>query len=309
MDPLGGSELQEALITNKLDRDLLKNKNLILSVCEPALLKKDKINIVWQQLSYDQTHVQNMRDRKFVDEVDWFVYNSHWCFNEFRKRFRIPEYKSKVIRNCIEPFPHNIKKNNKQLNLVYTSTPWRGLAVLIRVIEELNTMREDFHVDIFSSTKIYGDNFAKKIKNQYDILFDKCKELPNVTYHGYASNDKVRDTLAKSHIFAYPCIFEETSCIAAIEALAAGCKVVTTNYGALPETCGGFARYVEFEPNAGRLIESYTQALNQEMNKFGGEQNQQMLLDQINHYNTTWSVNQRIKEWEAFLDGADANTA
>ena len=45
------------------------------------------------------------------------------------------------------------------------------------------------------------------------------------------------------------------------------------------------------------------------MNKFGGEQNQQMLLDQINHYNTTWSVNQRIKEWEAFLDGADANTA
>ena len=70
MEPLGGSELQERLIHNNINRELLENKNLILSICDPKLLKKDKINIVWQQLSYDQANVQMMRDRKFVDDVD-----------------------------------------------------------------------------------------------------------------------------------------------------------------------------------------------------------------------------------------------
>lgn len=309
MEPLGGSELQEALINRNLKDNLLNNKKLILSICNPELLDKDKINILWQQLSYDQTNVQGMKDRKFVDEVDWFVYNSHWSFNEFRKRFRIPEYKSKVIRNCIDPFPENIKKPNDKIKLIYTSTPWRGLAVLIRAVEKLNLERDDFEVDIYSSTQIYGDTFEKNSGTMYDVLFNKCKEIPNINYMGYGTNDEVREALIKAHIFAYPCVFEETSCIAAIEALGAGTRVVTTNYGALPETCGGFARYIEFEPNAQRLIDSYTEALNTEMNRFFLDETQDQLFNQINHYNTAWSVDQRIKEWEDFLGKADANTA
>ena len=111
-----------------------------------------------------------------------------------------------------------------------------------------------------------------------------------------------------AHIFAYPSVFEETSCIAAIEALAAGCRVVTTNYGALPETCGSFARYVEFESDAGRLIESYAAALNDEMENFHSYETQHDLELQINHYNTRWSVIQRIQQWEAFLGQADTNS-
>lgn len=307
MEPLGGSELQERLIHNNINRELLENKNLILSICDPKLLKKDKINIVWQQLSYDQGNVQMMRDRKFVDDVDWFVYNSHWSFTEFRKHFRIPEYKSKVIKNCIEPFPNEIKKPNDNIKLIYTSTPWRGLAILVRAIEELNLKRDDFEVDIYSSTKIYGDEFAKQQKNQYDVLFDKCREIPNINYKGYAPNDEVREALMKSHIFAYPCIFEETSCLSAIEAMAAGCKVVTTNYGVLPETCGEFATYIEFEPNVQRLITNYADTLNKVMNQMGSDETQDDLLTQINHINKAWSVKYRIKEWEAFLADASPN--
>ena len=33
-------------------------------------------------------------------------------------------------------------------------------------------------------------------------------------------------------MFVYPCIFEETSCVSALEALASGVHVITNNFGA-----------------------------------------------------------------------------
>ena len=306
--PMGGTELQSKLIYSRLNPKLLKNKNIILSTCDPKRLKKDEINIIWQQLSYDQQNVQRMKDRKFVDDVDWFVFNSHWSFNEFRRRFNCPEYKSRVIQNCVAPFPFKIKKPKDKLKLIYTSTPWRGLAVLVRAVERLNETRKDFEVDVYSSTEIYGEGFAETMGTKFEAVFAKCREIPNINFKGYAPNDQIRGALMNAHIFAYPSVFEETSCIAAIEALAAGCRVVTTNYGALPETCGSFARYVEFETDAGRLIENYAAALDDEMNKIYSTETKHDLDLQINHYNTRWSVIQRIKQWEAFLGQADANS-
>jgi len=308
MAPLGGSELQWNALFSKLPSELLKNKNIIKSICDPKTLVKDKINILWEQLSYDQPNVQALRDRKYVDDLDWIIFNSHWSYNQFRLRFKIPEYKTRVLQNFIHPFPHPLKKDNSKIKLIYTSTPWRGLAILMRTVEMLNEKRNDFEVDIYSSTLVYGSNFDELNKKKYQSLFDKCIEIPNINYKGYATNEEVRQALMKSHILAYPCIFEETSCLAAIEAMAAGCKVVTTNYGALPETCGRFARYICFEPHVQRLIDSYVEVLSEEMDNIFSEKTLESLQCQVTHYNTEWSIETRLKEWEAFLAGADTNT-
>jgi len=306
--PLGGSELQWNALFSRFPSELLKNKNIIKSICDPRLLVKDKINVLWEQLSYDQPNVQNLKDRKYVDQLDWIIFNSHWSYNQFRLRFQIPEYKTRVIQNFTHPFPLHLKKDNSKIKLIYTSTPWRGLAILMRTVEMLNEKRKDFEVDIYSSTLLYGSNFDELNKKKYQSLFDKCREIPNINYKGLVSNEEVKQALMKSHILAYPCIFEETSCLAAIEAMAAGCKVVTTNYGALPETCGRFARYICFEPHAQRMIDSYTEVLNEEMDNIFTEKTRESLHLQVNHYNTEWSIETRLKEWEAFLEQADTNS-
>lgn len=302
MNPKGGTEILKEQLIAQLPEESLDGINLIGSICHPSLVKEDKINILWQHLSYDQPNVRLMQDRKFVDSIDYFIYVSHWQYNKFREIYKIPEYKSFVIKNATHTFDTVEKQKDNKIKLLYTSTPWRGLAVLIKSIEILNKTREDFEVDIYSSTKIYGSKFDENEKDKFEALFDKCKNTPNVNYLGYADNDSVRAAVQKAHIYAYPSIFEETSCLAVIEAMSAGCHVVTTNYGALPETCGEFATMIEFDSSGQNLIERYAETLNSVIDNYKNNLYKDDLEMQIKYYNKNYSWETRIQEWKNFLN-------
>jgi len=302
MKPKGGTEIQKEQLVEQLDKHELEGINLITSICHPSLLKQDEINIIWQQLSYDQPNVQLMADRRFVDQIPFFVYNSHWCFNQFREKFKIPEYKSFVIKNAVHPFKDvkPYQKGNK-IKLIYTSTPWRGLSILLLALQYLNKQRDDFECDIYSSTSIYGKAFEEQTKDQFEPLFEKCRNTKNVNYQGYATNDEVRQALIQADILAYPSIFEETSCIAVIEAMMARCKVVTTNYGALTETGTDFADMIEFEPNFQMLAQRFAVKLNAVMNQYQKGELEDDLDLQVQYYNKHYSWQTRINEWRNFL--------
>lgn len=303
MDPKGGTEILKEQLIAQLEPGSIDGINLIGSICHPSLIKKDQVNVVWQHLSYDQPNVQFMRDRKFVDSVDFFVYNSHWCFNRFRDHFKIPEYKSFVIKNNTFSYKEPIvKKMDGRLKIIYTPTPWRGLEILVRCVEKLNKIRDDFTVDVYSSTKIYGSEFKTSEDDKFEKLYELCRNTKNMNYIGYAPNEEVREALKSSHIFAYPSIFEETSCIAAIEAMMAGCHTVTTNFGALPETCGDFATMIEFNQNGLQLIDSYTSALNTVMDNYKNNVYKEDLELQVKFYKKYYSWETRIEEWKNFFN-------
>ena len=309
MNPRGGTEILKEQLIAQLEPGSIDGINLIGSICHPSLVEKNKTNVLWQHLSYDQPNVQYMRDRKFVDSIDYFIYVSHWQYNKFREHFQIPEYKSFIIKNATHPFEVIPKPTlntipQTKIKLLYSSTPWRGLAVLIKSIELLNKTRDDFEIDIYSSTKIYGSQFEENEKGKFDTLFDKCKNTPNVNYHGYASNEDIRKQLLSTHIYAYPSIFEETSCLAVIEAMSAGCLVVTTNYGALPETCGEFSTMIEFDSSGQNLIERYADTLNSVIDNYKNGLYKEDLEMQIKYYNKYYSWETRIKEWINFLNYA-----
>jgi glycosyltransferase involved in cell wall biosynthesis len=191
-----------------------------------------------------------------------------------------------------------------KIKLLYSSTPWRGLAILIKAIDILNKTRDDFELDIYSSTRIYGDMFEQSEKGKFDTLFDKCKNTANVNFRGYGLNEQVRQALQDTHIYVYPSIFEETSCLAVIEAMSAGCHVVTTNYGALPETCGEFATMIEFDSSVSNLIERYADTLNSVLDNYKNNLYKEDLELQIKYYEKYYSWNTRIEEWKNFLNYA-----
>ena len=295
MQPKGGSELAYQALLKNVGSDWVKDVNLILSVCNPALLDTTRKNVVWQQLSYDQQNVALMRDKSFVDKVDCFVYVSNWQYEKFRNIYNIPEYKSVVIKNATEPFVYTQRSQGK-MKLIYTSAPNRGLDVLLDAFEVLN--RDDVELDIYSSTIIYGSDYSKQVDHVFKPLFDRASNMKNVNYKGYGENSVVREALQQSHIFAYPSTFEETSCMAAIEAGSAGCKLITTNYGALYETGSEYATMVPFNSNRSMLVRSYAKALNQAINNYRKQENLDLLQKQSDYFNTFYNWQVRTSQWK-----------
>ena len=74
MNPRGGTEILKEQLIAQLEPGSIDGINLIGSICHPSLVEKNKTNVLWQHLSYDQPNVQYMRDRKFVDSIDYFIY-------------------------------------------------------------------------------------------------------------------------------------------------------------------------------------------------------------------------------------------
>jgi glycosyltransferase involved in cell wall biosynthesis len=103
------------------------------------------------------------------------------------------------------------------------------------------------------------------------------------------------------HIFSFPSIWPETSCISAIESMAAGCQVVSTNLGALYETCSPFGTLVSFDKNLENLEKKYKKTLIESIENYWSEENQKKLKLQRETFNLTYSWNVRSKEWINFL--------
>ena len=117
-------------------------------------------------------------------------------------------------------------------------------------------------------------------------------------------NKKVIELLKKSHIYAYPSIWPETSCISAIESMGAGCEIVTTNLGALYETCAPFGILVNFDHNLKNLENKYLKTLEKSIKNFWSKENQEKLNLQQQIVNKNYSWDARSAEWKNFFDEA-----
>ena len=300
-DSFGGSESQLRLLLKYLPDESFKDINLILNNTNYDLLEKDKINVLWMHHFVNQKEAENLRSKDFINKLDWIVYNSNWNREQHIKYFRIPQNKSVVIRNAIEKIDF-VEKPLDKISLIYHTTPWRGLKILLKVFKNLNL--ENVELNVCSSTIIYGEKFDSVLGKSYEGLFNECKNTKNVNYFGFLKNEQIIEQLKKMHIFAHPSIWPETSCIAAIESLAAGCEVVTTNLGALNETCSPFGKIINFEKKIEDLEIKYSEALLDSIKNFWSEKTQKKLKLQRETINSTYSWDKRSTEWKSFFDEA-----
>ena len=123
----------------------------------------------------------------------------------------------------------------QRFKLLYTSRPERGLETLVQpggVMERLAAAGSRAHLYVCSY-----DNKTAPMANYYGWLDARCDELPNVTRLGSLTKSELADVMRQCDLLAYPTTFNETSCITAMEAMAAGLPMLSSACGALLETC------------------------------------------------------------------------
>jgi len=303
-NPRGGTELQLEYLHKYVDKQLLDQVQITTSVPEKIPLHPTKLNILWQKNSYDQPNLapwfQNKDNHK---KYDWYVFNSHWNYEKFRMMFDIPTDKSLVIKNGIDNIkPRNLDEKIDKIKLIFHPTPWRGLNVMLAAMQYINNPK--IELDVYSSTEVYGKGFYEANDKQYQELYDQAKALPNVNYIGYQPNEYIKENLHKYHMFAYPSIWEETFCISALEAMAAGCYLITTDYGALYETCAEFASYVPYQKSYDNLAQGFAMAIQAASQGLESEAVKKHLKLQIEYANQYYNWGKQGNAWTRFLKGA-----
>ena len=289
----GGTEITKRSIGKYIPEELAEDFQIIPSRIRD--LKEDKIRLYWAHDLPEDPECSKFADENFRNKFHKIVFSSHWQMNEFITKLRIPfSSKLEVIETPIEPF-ELVDKPKDKIRLIYFSTPHRGLDILVPVFKHLCEKHNDIHLDVFSSFKIYGWEEADK---QFEPLYDEIRNHPQMTYHGFAQQDELRKAVQQAHILAYPSIFAETSCLTAIEAGAAGCKIVTTDYGALRETCQDWATYVDFTTNRQELVNNYAETLKKEIDNYTPE----CYNTQSKWFNDNYSWLNRANEWNHFFN-------
>jgi glycosyltransferase involved in cell wall biosynthesis len=304
MQPRGGTELQFEFLRKHVDSKILDKVQICTSIPGKVPLDPNKVNILWQKNSYDQPNLQEFfGNKERHKEYDWYVFNSHWNYEKFRYYFDIPTDRSVVIKNGVTHFPE-IKPYQKgdPIKLIFQPTPWRGLDVLLGAMQLVT--HPLVQLDVYSSTQVYGDAFKQANESQYEELYEQARQLPNVNYIGYKPNEYIIEQMPNYRMFAYPSTWEETFCISAVECMAAGLIVLTTNFGALYETCSEWPIYINYEKDRIHLAKSFAYAIDVAAKQIEEGVMTEHLQAQQNFYKRFYNWEKKGREWTQFLTGA-----
>jgi predicted O-linked N-acetylglucosamine transferase (SPINDLY family)/glycosyltransferase involved in cell wall biosynthesis len=269
--------------------------------------------VLWTQHAHDQPAMEALHNSTDRDVYDEIVLISEWQRHCYQTYFGIAPDKTHVLRNAISPsfaamFPEDIPilpQKSQPSVLAYCSTPYRGLELLLDVFPQIRQAVPGTQLKVFSSMKVYQVDRAED-ELKYGQLYQRCQEMEGVEYIGSLSQSELARELKSISILAYPNTFPETSCIAAMEAMASGCYIVTSDLGALPETTAEFARLIpikdSWEDYKHEFIEQTVSVL-QELTNSNDDRAEAHLRAQVNYINRccTWSI--RAQEWVQWLKG------
>lgn len=296
----GGTELMAEGLERHVDKELLSKFQIIPS--RVRSIDPDKIPILWlHDLPWDPESAK-LKDPEYRKQFKKIVFVSHWQQQMYNTVLGVPYSEGIVIKNAITPIqPELINKQDLdgKIRLIYHPTPHRGLEILVPVFNELVKLHPEIHLDVYSSFKLYG--WAER-DVPYQALFDEIKQHPNMTYHGSVSQDELRAAVGRAHIFAYPSIWQETSCLCAIEAMSAGCLTVTSSLAALPETCANYALMYNYTEDVNAHANMFFRVMHHAINVVKQGQVDNFLRAQKEYFDRNYDWELRKEEWTFLLN-------
>jgi glycosyltransferase involved in cell wall biosynthesis len=234
-----------------MDDGVLRNADCVVHLSDfvhrylaelKAQCRADARQILRTGHAHDRAAVASLAQPKIQSLIDGFAMVSEWQAACYCQAFGLDPARVGILRNAVGPAFADLFSGKPILpakehppTLCYTSTPFRGLDRLLMAFPRIRAAVPDVRLEIYSSMAVYN-----ALLDPYQPLYDPARRSCGVTYHSSVAQPVLAQALRRATMLAYPNTFAETSCIAMMEAMAAGCTVVTSALGALPETGAGF---------------------------------------------------------------------
>jgi len=212
---------------------------IFISQTNPNIFKTQEIDANLSAFWTGGTHTvranQPLKEKEIYSKIGKFIFKSKWQADEFVKYLGIDKQKVFVSRNGVDLslFKDTSVKRDRY-RLIYTSTPYRGLDVLLDIFPRVRKDFPELKLYVFSDMEVYGMPKGSAME-EYKEYFKKIDQ-PGVFNMGNVKLKDLAREYMKTYIHAYPSHFEETSCNAAIQAQAAGVPTITSKLAALKET-------------------------------------------------------------------------
>ena len=192
--------------------------------------------------------------------------------NNLIKQHNVHPNQVVVTRNGIDlnRFKKEVVRN--RFKVVNSSSPDRSWPVLLACWPKIKAQVSEAELHLFYGFKNWKVLAASDPGQAQVIsmLENKITELQSqgVIFRDRVSQDQLAEEFLSAGVLAHPTWFEETSCITAMEAQAAGIRIVSSNCGALPETVGERGVLLDGEWTSesyqAKFIEEVVKALKQE---------------------------------------------
>jgi glycosyltransferase involved in cell wall biosynthesis len=292
----GGTELIARKLEKHIPQELLDKFQII---CGRVFnLNENKIKLLWihdTPHQIDNSHLERDGWRKFHK----IIFISHHQMEEYVREYSIPYSHCVIMKHALEPIELQEKPTDK-ISLIYTSTPHRGLDILVNVFERLCEEYDNLELKVHSSYNIYA--MSERQKNYEETpLYQRLEVHSKIQNIGFVSNQELKKSLASSHIFPYPSTYRETFCLALLEAMSAGLLCIHPNYACLPETASNWTMMYDYHEDKSVHEQIFYEHLKKAINIVNTKNVQKKLKYQREYVNYFYNWERRTQEWIELL--------
>jgi len=219
--------------------------DVLISWDNPSVFRfadRSKVHILAFQLN--DAHVG-----AFDHTIEMYFHPSKWHADRFCKLY--PEMSTTKVRsritNGVDPKRYSESADKEKYRVIYSSSPDRGLHHLLRlwplVTKEIPEAELHVYYDIKTWLKMDADMAENGLENitrdRADFIRNYLsKNEPGVIFHGGVGQAELAKEQLKSELLVYPCDPVQPTegfSMTVLEAITAGCKVITSDADAFPE--------------------------------------------------------------------------
>jgi glycosyltransferase involved in cell wall biosynthesis len=163
-------------------------------------------------------------------KIKWLLGLTEWHQNRIKEIF--PAFNVGYINYGIDfhETPAHAKVRN---SFIYSSFPNRGLVVLLEMWCDIKRVIPDATLSVYCNLE---QDWVNQVAPETMKNVKKMINQPGITNYGWVSKQTLMRAWSSADYWLYPCTFEETFCLTALEAAVTRTFVITNGLAALSET-------------------------------------------------------------------------